>query len=358
MPRASSHLRASIVVLLLVLLGAAGIRAGAQDREPDKFFRQYIGLNDGQIEAIRGGKAVAKVLESRTPNEVFIFGAVYIDAAPESYLKLAGDIAELRKLPGYLAIHRFSNPPQLSDLEGFTVGSSEVKDLKNCKPGDCDFQLPAEAMEEFQRSVNWAAPDAADQASRLARQMTLQALERYIQGGNAALGVYRDKNHPAAVAETFKSLLSRLEALPAYVPELDRYLLEYPEVTLANADSEFYWEKVNFGLKPTFRVVQRIVYRGAPGEPAYVVAQKQLYSNHYFQAALDLTGCVRDTAQTASRGFYLITLKASQQAGLTGFKGSIVRKAAVDKSRSSLEKTLASIKRRLEGSNWQIAIGS
>jgi len=45
----------------------------------------------------------------------------------------------------------------------------------------------------------------------------------------------------------------------------------------------------------------------------------------------------------------LITLKGSQQAGLTGLKGSIVRKVAVDKTRSSLERALGAIKQRLEG---------
>jgi len=41
-------------------------------------------------------------------------------------------------------------------------------------------------------------------------------------------------------------------------------------------------------------------------------------------------------------------MKGSQQAGLTVLKGGIVRKVAVDKTRSSLEKALASIKERLE----------
>jgi hypothetical protein len=45
---------------------------------------------------------------------------------------------------------------------------------------------------------------------------------------------------------------------------------------------------------------------------------------------------------------YLITLKGSAQAGLTGLKGGIVRKVAVDKTRSSLEKALGTIKTRLE----------
>jgi hypothetical protein len=63
---------------------------------------------------------------------------------------------------------------------------------------------------------------------------------------------------------------------------------------------------------------------------------------------LDLTVCVKDDQRPDHPGFYLITLKGSQQAGLTGLKGGIVRKVAVDKTRSSLEKALASIKQKLE----------
>src|SRR4030095_4692004 len=117
-------------------------------------------------------------------------------------------------------------------------------------------------MDQFQKPVNWTAPDAASQASRLAQQMALQALLAYEKGGNEALGVYRDKDHPTRVAETFQSLLARLKSLPVYLPDVNRLLLEYPEVQLENAHSEFYWEKVDFGLKPTVRMVQQITYRG------------------------------------------------------------------------------------------------
>jgi hypothetical protein len=272
-----------------------------------------------------------------------------VESTPDRYLALASDIDALRKLPNYLAIRKFSDPPVLSDLDGFTLEEEDVKQLKNCKPGHCEIQLPAESMEEFQKAVNWSSPDAESQANHLGQQMALQALGRYIQGGNAALGTYRDKNHPAKVAETFQSLLSRSKALPAYLPDLDRYLLEYPAVKFDNIESQFYWEKVNFGLKPTLRIVQAIVYRGTqPTEPSYAVAVKQLYASHYFETALDLTVCVRDTQRPNSTGFYLITAKGSQQAGLTGFKGGIVRKVAVDKTRSSLERTLVSIKQKLE----------
>ena len=244
------------VLLSAILLSLVQPVSHAQDIEPFKYFRDYVGLHEDQITAIRNGKAVAKIVESSTPDEVFVFGSVYVRSTPEEYLKLASDIAELRKLPNYLAIRKFSDPPQLSDLEGFTLEADDIKQLKNCEPGRCDVQLPSEAMDAFKQSVNWSAPDTANQVNRLGQKMALEALEKYIQGGNAELGAYRDKHHPAEVAETFRSLLSRSKALPVYLPELDRYLLDYSEAGSENIQSQFYWEKVNFGLKPTLRIVQ------------------------------------------------------------------------------------------------------
>lgn len=346
------HGRISAVVLLtlgLSLVIGSGIPAADKSAEPDTFFHEFIGLNEDQIREIRGGKAVAKILDSPTADQVFVFGSVYINSTPERYVKFASDIDALRKLPSYLALRKFSDPPQLADLSGFTLDEEDFKQLKNCKAGHCEVQLPTEAMDEFQRSVNWSAPDANDQANRLAQQMVLQALLNYQQGGNVALGTYRDKNHPAVVADTFASLLDRSKALPLYMPELREYLLSYPKADSSDIQAEFYWEKVNFGLKPTIRLVQAIIYQGkSPQQPAYAVAVKQLYASHYFETALDLTVCVKDSHTPNQAGFYLITMKGSQQAGLTGLKGGIVRKVAVDKTRSSLEKALVSIKQKLE----------
>jgi hypothetical protein len=330
---------------LVLLLASPATNAVGQD-EPYRFFREFVGLNEDQIGTIRSGKALAKVVETTTPDEVFVFGAVYVNASPERYLELATDIDALRKLPGYIAIQGFSDPPQLSDLDGFALERQDIEELKTCKVGRCEVQLPTEAMEEFKQSIDWSAPDVDDRVNRLARRMALQALLNYMHGGNAALGVYRDKSHPAAVAETFASLIMRLSALPVYLPELNEYLVEYPKAKSDNVQAGFYWEEVNFGLKPTFRIVQRVVYRGAsPTDLAYVVAEKQIYASHYFEAALELTVCVKDAQRP---GFYIITVKGSKQAGLTGLKGSIVRKVAVDKARSSLERVLLSMKQRLE----------
>jgi hypothetical protein len=116
-------------------------------------------------------------------------------------------------------------------------------------------------------------------------------------------------------------------------------------------EDTFYWDKVKFGLKPTLRIVHVVTMHGTGAEqPAYVIAKKQLYSSHYFETALDLTFCIRPKDNPHQSGFYLIKVEASEQAGLTGMKGSIVRKVAVGKSVSSLQSSLTAIKSTLEHS--------
>jgi hypothetical protein len=115
-------------------------------------------------------------------------------------------------------------------------------------------------------------------------------------------------------------------------------------------EDTFYWAKVKFGLKPTLRVVQVVTMRGNPAdEIAYAIAEKQLYSSHYFETALDLSFCVRGSDNQKRPGFYLIMAMGSEQAGLTGVKGSIVRKAAVGRSVSNLQNALTTIRNTLGG---------
>src|SRR5271166_3099208 len=106
---------------LLTMMAVAALPGFSQSNpDLDTFFRQNIGLNEDQIAAIRNGQAVAKAVPSRTPAEIFLFGAVYIHAAPEAYVLVAHDFDRLRKLPSYLDLGVFSSPPQLSDLKDFS----------------------------------------------------------------------------------------------------------------------------------------------------------------------------------------------------------------------------------------------
>ena len=342
-------LRLRIAVLFGLIAGLASISLSQSNPDLRTYFKDYIGLNDDQIAAIRKGEAVAKNLQSRTADEIFVFGAVYIKAEADSYLKLSRDFDRLRTLPGYLAIGPFSNPSRLSDLEGFTLDSEDIKALKNCKTGDCEVQMPTSSIEELHSSIDLSAPDAEAQVNRLLQQTVLERLTAYQRKGNQVLGEYNDKRHPTLVPEQFKYMLSYSKALPRYFPDFDSYLLTYPDGQPSDVENTFYWAKVKFGLKPTLRVVHVLTLRReTPAGPEIVVAEKQLYSSHYFETALDLTFCIPEATDSSSPGFYLIMAMGSEQAGLTGFKGSIVRKVAVDRSASSLKKSLMAIKDSLE----------
>lgn len=336
------------IVLLVILIAGLAAYVGSQSKPASilTFLAQNVGLNKDQIAGVQNGKPAALNIKSRIPDEVFVFGAVYINAEPEEYVKLATDIGRLSKLSEYLAVGRFSNPPQVSDLKNFDLDPDDIAALKKCKPGDCMLQMPSKGMELFQKSVNWSAPDVNRQVNDLLKKETVQRLIDYQKGGNAILGEYNDKKNPSKVAEQFKYMISYSKILPAYLPGFYNYLLTYPNGKPANVEDTFQWSKVKFGLKPTLRVTHFVMMRGSsPDEPAYVIAEKQLYSSHYFETALDLTFCIRDPKRP---GFYLVKVMGSEQAGLTGFKGSIVRKSAVGRSVSSLEKSLASVKTILE----------
>ena len=338
-------------MLMLLIMTGATPHPGFSQSNPhlQTFFQQIIGLNQDQIAAIRNGQAVAKAVPSRTPAEVFLFGAVYIHAAPEAYVLFAHDFDRIRKLPSYPGLGLFSSPPQLSDLTGFSFDNDDVQALERCKPGNCLIQGPASSMEEFHRSIDWAASNVNVQVNELLRKETLQFLLAYQRDGNQVFGVYNDKHKPVEVAQQFAYMVSYYKALPEHLPEFYQYLLSYPNARPANVEDTFYWARVKFGLKPTLRIVHVVTMRGEPtDEVAYAIAEKQLYSSHYFETALDLSFCIRGSEDLTNPGFYLIMAMGSEQAGLTGLKGSIVREAAVGRSVSSLRNALTTIKNTLE----------
>jgi len=102
------------------------------------YFRDYVGLSDGQIKAIRGGKPVATTLRSRTPAEIFVFGAVYVNVSPDAYVDFSTNFDQLEKMSGYVAIRKGGIPPQFDDLRGFTFDQDDINALRKCKPGDCE----------------------------------------------------------------------------------------------------------------------------------------------------------------------------------------------------------------------------
>ncbi|MCX6636466.1 MAG: hypothetical protein NT090_15510 [Acidobacteria bacterium] len=179
-------------MLANVVFSGALVRAGQTTPELLTFFREQMGLTDNRIATIARGTAVAKVLPSKTPAEIFVFSAVFVNATPEEYVKLAFDVGRLRRLPSYPGVGRFSDPPMLSDLKGFTLEPEDIRNLKIRRPGKGGVQLPAEAMQELQKALDWSGPNVATQVNDRVWRMAPEVLRRYWEDGNSVRGTDRD----------------------------------------------------------------------------------------------------------------------------------------------------------------------
>ncbi len=126
------------------------------------------------------------------------------------FVRWQKDIETLESGDAVQAIKKISDPPQLSDFNELTFPEEDLKAIPKCKVGDCEVKVDEPALERVQKEVNWSAPDAHEQASRLIRQMTLEAAQEYHKNGDASLGAYRDKKRPTFLDKEFDGLLEEL----------------------------------------------------------------------------------------------------------------------------------------------------
>jgi hypothetical protein len=129
----------------------------------------------------------------------------------------------------------------------------------------------------------------------------------------------------------------------ARMPELQRYLLEYPSALLPGSTDFLYWQIAQFGLKPTIRI-NHLVIHDRPGQT--VVASKMLYASHYFWTALEQRVLQDDPARGS--GFWFVTVSRSRSDGLSGFVGRLVRGRVRSEAQRGTEAVLRATKTKLE----------
>jgi hypothetical protein len=294
-------------------------------------------------EELLAGQPLIRLLDADPSKEIAVLGVVWVNASRSLYVEQAKQIEQFERGGAFRITKRISDPPSVDDFAALTISDQDFEDLKNCKLGECVLKLDADGVERLRTQVDWRAPTAKADATALFRRLAIEYVNDYHQGGNARLGVHRDREHPTFVATEFTSMVERLPRLAAELPDLTRYLLEYPRAALANSTDFLYWQETQFGLRPTVRI-NHVVIQERPDRT--VIASKMLYANHYFWTALDLRVLLPDPAR--GPGFWLVTITRSRSDGLSGFAGraiqSRVRSEVVDGTRASLTAT----KTRLE----------
>ena len=347
---AGPHVLPLWVALLVALLALRPddkpLRAQGQPSLParfDAYIKAHVKLTPDQHKQLLAGQPVTQLLETDPAKEVAIFGAVWVNAPIARYVSAVKDIESFEKGGNFLVTKRISSPPRLEDFGQLSLPPDDVADLRACKVGECEVKLGETALTRIQKETDWAKPNAAADVERSMRRLAHEYVTAYLEGGNSRLAVYRDLERPTFVAQEFAAMINRMPEMTNYLPGLKKYLLDYPKVTLPNAESFLYWQNAKFGLKPTIRINHLTI---ADQRSHVTVVSKMLYASHYFWTAIELRVLVPDPAR--GEGFWFANVNRSRSDGLNGFVGSVIRSKVRSEAENGMKAALAITKNRME----------
>lgn len=337
---------AAIALVISLLLGRIEVFP-EQTSEPHNFLSTVAGFSDAELAAMDQGSVIVKTVRTGVDSEVALVGAALFRTSTEFFLKMYEDIERFESPLGPLK--KVSDPPRAEDLASLSLPDKDIDALANCRVGDCDLKLGENGITRFQTEIDWTSPQARPQAQSLVRELALDFLTAYRKGGNETLGIRRDNKKPTLVGEQFEALLEDSDYLVTYVPELHRYLLDYPRAELPGATDFLYWAINDFGLDEVLRLSHVTIYRpGGDENSSAVIASKQLYLSRYFYTGLDLRFLVQNQSDPSDESFYLVTISRFRSDELGGLFGGVVRKAAEGGARDGLQRYLEVSKPAIE----------
>ena len=326
-----------LLCTLLVCLGASSAWGQASLAELQKTLREKANFEEKDFAAMRLDQPVVRTAPVSDKREIAVTGLVNIRTSPEQFLHSYLDGMARKNNAAILEIGRFTNEPALTDLENLTLEKTDIEDLKDCVVGDCEVKLSAPMIERFRREINWTAPDYQRQAAQLFKQMLVEYVRDYRTRGETALIAYNDKQDEVSLASEQRALSSA----SGYISDV----LADANSSLTLLQEALVWSKIKFGLKPVIAVNHISVYRReSVVGPRILIASKQIYANHYFNASLALTAFV--SMADAAQGAYLVYESRARADGLEGplgkIKRGVVEKKALEGLRNILEYSQAS----------------
>jgi hypothetical protein len=289
------------------------------------------------------GAPITKQLEGDATKEIAIFGAIWINAPVRRYVAAVQDIERFEQGSGFPVTKRISTPPRLEDFAELHLPEADIADLRICRVGACKLKMSERALQQIRTDVDWSADNPRPAVDAAVRRLALDYVTGYLEGGNERLAVYRDHARPIFVAQEFRTMVEQMPELTAYMPDIRRYLLDYPKQTLPRSTSFLYWQETKFGLKPTIRI-SHLTIREGPDDT--VVASKMLYATHYFWTGLELRVLLPDPSR--GTGFWFVTVNRSRSDGLSGFRGTLIRRTVRSEVQEGVLAGLTATKRLLE----------
>jgi hypothetical protein len=342
----SATLTAAAFLVPVYMLAGHTVRAETAHTFPprlENYLSTVVQPTKAERDSLLTGNPLIKLLDADSNSEVVVFGGIWINATMHRYVEKLNDIENFETGNAVRITKRIGSVPTLKDFAAMSLPAKDIEDLRHCRLEDCKLKVSAEALRRFQTRVDWSAPNHEAAVNAIARQLALEYVEGYLEGGDERLAAYRDSSRPTYVAQEFRLMVDQMPELTTFIPDLRRYLLGFPKVELPGATSFLYWQDAQFGLKPTIRI-SHLTIRERPEDT--IVASKMLYANHYFWTALELRLLVPDASR--GEGFWFFSLSRSRSDGLSGFRGSVIRGRVHRGVRDSARGLLIATKAKLE----------
>ncbi|HKP80944.1 MAG TPA: hypothetical protein VJT69_02945 [Pyrinomonadaceae bacterium] len=329
-----------LCTLLVCFVASTGL-AQTSITEFQKVLAEKASFQESDFAALQANQSVVRLAPVSDKREIAVAGLVNIRSGADEFLRSYRD-SMLRKSNGaILEIGSFGSQPALTDLESLTLESGDIEDLKDCVVGDCDVKLSAAMIDRFRREIDWNAPDYALKVTGLFKQMLSEYVRDYRTRGDAALIQYHDKRDEIDLASEQRAL----SGAAGYTNSL----LADSNAGLRLIEDAIVWSKIKFGLKPVIAVNHITIYkRDREVGPQVLIASKQIYASHYFNASLALTAFV--TVPGATQGAFLVSENRSRADGLEGPFGKIKRGVVEKKALEGLKSILEHSQMTLEGS--------
>lgn len=244
--------------------------------------------------ALRQGRVLVRILDAPDGAEVAAIAAVHVAAT-------AAGFRDCARVPSCLLGHdelrgaaRVTSASVDSDLAQLQLDAHDRQHLERCRVGKCGVRLPAAAIERFRKEVDWSDPNAALQASALFRQMLGELVRGYAATGDSGLVAYEDDGRYVSVAQSFAALLARPLPPLSLAPDLRLHLRSFPVSPLAAGEDYLCWRQERFWMQNLVTLEHVALEPTSDGD--VVVAVKQLYASHYFDAAVSVLAFDPDDA--------------------------------------------------------------
>jgi hypothetical protein len=315
-----------------------------------QFLATHLQLQPDDFRSLDRSQPVARTLETADGREVATLGVVEIRVPAAFYIDQLRDVVAFkRESDAVLQIGTFSNPARVDDLAGLTLDERDLQSLRRCRPGDCDIQLSADALERVRQEVAWGRSDSVARANRVFREVLVDLVNRYREIGDAGLMTYVDSDRPLSLATEFRSMVASRPAILERFPNLYQHLLEFPRRRAEGIEDIVYWSKEKMGPAVIISVTHLAIARVVDGPAGtYAAASKQIYGSRYFDSSLGITIGL-EASDGRGPGMIMAYVNRSRVDALGGFLGGLKRAVVRSRTRSAMGRSLVEARALVEG---------